>query len=266
MKAVISDILTVVKCPVTGADLKYKDNHLESENGAIYTINDGIVDLVAKSDSDSQLKTEISYDSLSQNKYDRIVGNGLFLRLVWGFDKKKVSVFPEFAGVIPDGIVLDVPCGTGLYNIEAYERKSTSIFIALDYSLGMLKMARKKCLEAGVENVVFVRGDVSNLPFKDKSINGCLSLNGFHVFPNPSQGAMEIGRTLMTDAPMIMTVACSEERVFSDFMINNVMIPRGFFNNKLPRSTYQKMLINANFDNFEVQMFGAIMLAKCIQK
>jgi len=263
MKASINDILNIIKCPITGSNLSFHDNCLKSEEGLIYKIYDGIIDLVVNNNDDKQSEIESSYNSFSVDKYDRVVNNRLFLKLVWGFDKNKISHLSESISEFSDGTILDVPCGTAFFGIEAYKEKPNSLFIAFDYSIGMLKVAKKRCNEAGIQNVIFIRGDVGNLPFKDNSLNGCLSLNGFHAFPKPDEGAIEIGRTLMTNAPMLMTVVCSDERKISDFMINKVMIPRGFFNNSLPMNTYKNMLINANFNNFDIQMLGALMFVNC---
>ncbi|GEM_PF-4305271 len=104
---------------------------------------------------------------------------------------------------------------------------------------------------------------MGNLPFKDNSLNGCLSLNGFHAFLKPEEGAREISRTLMKDAPMLMTVACSGERKFSDFIIDKIMIPRGFFTSSLGINAYKQMLINADFQGFNIQMLGALMFVNC---
>ncbi len=262
MKASIDKVLNIFKCPQTGSNLNFHVDYLESEEGLTYKITDGIIDFVVKSNDDKQAEIEESYNSFSVDKYDRVVKNALFLKLVWGVNKSKIPYFAESISKFSDGSILDVPCGTAFFGIEAYKAKPNSLFIALDYSIGMLRVAKKRCEEAGIENVIFVRGDVSNLPFKDKSLDGCFSLNGFHAFPKPEEGAKDIGRILKSDAPMIMTVACSNERKFSDFMINKVMIPRGFFNNSIPMSSYKKMLENANFHNFDIEMIGALMVAK----
>jgi len=264
MGADIRDLLDIFKCPITGSKLSYKDNYLQSEEGAIYSNIDGIFDFLVN--NDKQAEIENSYNLFSVGKYDRFIESKLFLNLIWGVNNRNKTYISEYINEYLNGTILDVPCGTAYFGIEAYKTKPKNIFIAYDYSIGMLRVARKRCHEAGIKNVIFIRGDVGRLPVKDSCLNGCLSLNGFHAFPEPDEGANEIGRTLMKDAPMLMTVACSGERKFSDFMINKVMIPRGFFSNSLPMNVYKNILLNANFNNFDIYMFGALMFVKFNQK
>ena len=108
----------------------------------------------------------------------------------------------------------------------------------------------------------FIRADVARLPIADGSIDACLSMAGFHAFPDPSAAAREIGRALRPGGSLSTTIACSGERWVSDMMIERVMKPRGFFSNGLPAETYRRYLRDAGFDDLRVHMAGAVMLAR----
>ena len=74
---------------------------------------------------------------------DAFVNNRLFLKLVWGVGQKQIPYLSEsIKSRLPDGTVLDIPCGTALFGIQAYTEKPNNIFIAFDYSIGMLRMAK----------------------------------------------------------------------------------------------------------------------------
>jgi excisionase family DNA binding protein len=70
--------------------------------------------------------------------------------------------------VYPVGsLVLEAGCGVGAQTVALAARSPQANFIALDISENSLREAKKRVEEAGLRNVVFVRGDVYDLPFTD---------------------------------------------------------------------------------------------------
>jgi excisionase family DNA binding protein len=64
-------------------------------------------------------------------------------------------------------LVLEAGCGVGAQTVALAARSPQANFIALDISENSLREAKKRVEEAGLRNVVFVRGDVYDLPFTD---------------------------------------------------------------------------------------------------
>ena len=102
--------------------------------------------------------------------------------------------------LLPDerGLVLDLGCGTGLYT----ERLRSMGFdvISLDYSMEMLRVAKKKI--AGE----FIRGDAVSLPFRDSSFDGIVAITSFEFFPDPEKAIEEMKRVTKSGGFIIVGV------------------------------------------------------------
>jgi len=262
MKVRINDIASIFKCPESNTDIIINDNTATSRTGKKYNIDDGIIDLCPGSPSLSLDTTRKSYDKVATTGYDRFVSSHIIMKCLWGVNLNKAYSIYDRLYDYPDGIFLDVPSGTGLFSSQLYLSKPDSTFVAVDYSMGMLKEAKKRCKQSDIRNVVFVRADVANLPFRMNSFDACFSINGFHVFPDPVKAASEIESTLKKDAVMAVISACSGQRWFSDLIIRKVMLPRGLFNSELTVSDYMNLFETAGFD-VRIETMGAMIYANC---
>ena len=66
---------------------------------------------------------------------------------------------------VPDdfeGVLLDVPVGTGTFTFAKYRKLNKARIIAVDSSLAMLQKAQERYAEHGIHNVAFIRGNVAN--------------------------------------------------------------------------------------------------------
>ena len=116
------------------------------------------------------------------NKYDRISKNLSFGIISW-WQRELVKDLEK------PGVVLDLACGTG--EIAALISDRADFVIGLDYSLPMLKVARKKLPE-----IPFIRGDALNLPFKENSFDTVLVSLGLRHFDNNDRALREMKRIL----------------------------------------------------------------------
>lgn len=125
------------------------------------------------------------YDSRAR-AYDRMIGSRLYNRLFWGSAPDEYRAFARQAVASSEsGWLLDAGCGTLLLTADAYAAAPHRPVIALDKSLGMLQRARERLIEinpAASEHVVFVQGDLLDLPFKDKSFRTVMSMGMLHLF------------------------------------------------------------------------------------
>ncbi len=81
--------------------------------------------------------------------------------------------------LIKDGdLFLDLCTGTGSVAIEIAKRGKRAV--GVDFSKGMIKKAREKAALMGLNNLYFVVGDVTNLPFKDHTFDGCSFSHAFY--------------------------------------------------------------------------------------
>lgn len=266
MKVKINDIATYLKCPESCSELFVHDKILENSSGGKYEIVDGIADLATGNGSDNQSFIDKSYNKLYKKGYDRFISNHLIMKILWGVNLNRAYAYFDRLYDYPDGLFLDVPCGTGLHSTQLYLSKPDSIFVAADYSMNMLKEAKSRCKQADIRNVVFIRADVTNLPFIPECFDACFSLNGFHVFPQPQKAASEIASVMKKNATFAMTAACSEERKISDFVIKHIMIPKGYFNHRLPARTYEKMIREAGLGITLTEKMGAMIYCRAIKE
>lgn len=118
--------------------------------------------------------------------YDLVVGNSLYNRLVWG---NWPSAYRDFCmqslASAPDGIILDAGCGSLVFTAGAYAQAENELVVLLDRSLGMLEQGRNRIIKIRgyvPDNIVFVQGDIFNLPFKDHVFDVVSSFGVVHIF------------------------------------------------------------------------------------
>ena len=95
-------------------------------------------------------------------------------------------------GITPksEGAVLDLACGTGILFPKLSKRFKK--VVGLDYSLPMLKEAKKK----EIENTFIVRGDALKLPFKEEVFDAVVISLGLRHFSDVEGALFETFRVL----------------------------------------------------------------------
>lgn len=96
--------------------------------------------------------------------------------------------------------VLECACGTGAISI--YIAPKCKKLYASDYSIGMLKQARKK-LNA-FDNVEFKKVDITNIKAKDKSFDVVVAGNVIHLLPEPQVALEELARVCKDGGKLII--------------------------------------------------------------
>ena len=235
------ELTDILVCPRTGNRLSFDDGdsvvHVENSD-VTYPIVDGIVDFCP------EVRDTVSraYDAFA-SRYDAYMMSAtsgrmfisMFMRVcdqvVWGssvdlgFVDTVLSHLPsEF-----DGVLLDVPVGTGVFTSSPYAGVPSATIIAVDYSMGMLQEARKRFLEHGVSNVRLFRADVANLPVRDGAVDMVLSMNGLHVFADKQRAVAEMRRVVCEQGTLVACGYVRGVRRLSDWFVNHFMVRRGFF-------------------------------------
>ena len=114
---------------------------------------------------------------------------GLYIRRIREFsDTRKMKV-------------LDIGTGPGLFPIIL--GKDGHDVTAIDYSDGMLEMARENCRKAGVESKI-MKMDAQHLEFPDKTFDLIVSRKVLWNLPDPVQAYREWLRVLKDDGKMIL--------------------------------------------------------------
>ena len=253
------EVAKVLKCPKTGNKLKFSDTDsiVSVENSDItYPVIDGIVDFCPG----ARDAVSASYDGIA-SRYDAyITSSGLLWKaldkFVW---RTKVSVAyfnSRFLPFLPDqfdGVLLDVPVGTGVFTDSLYARFPNATIIAVDYSMGMLKKAKDRFEEQGLKNVCFVRADVANLPLTNGAVDIVLSMNGLHAFPDKQHAISEMRRVLCEDGSLIGSCYVKGDRKLSDWFVKYIAARKGFFNPPF----YTKDNIGSQLDQRQLFLLSA---------
>jgi SAM-dependent methyltransferase/uncharacterized protein YbaR (Trm112 family) len=95
----------------------------------------------------------------------------------------------------PDGPVLDLACGTGLFARRLARDASLPPVVALDVSKPMIEEGVAQAREAGVM-VDFLRAEAPELPFQDQSFGAVLQTGALHLIADASRLFLEVGRVL----------------------------------------------------------------------
>jgi ubiquinone/menaquinone biosynthesis C-methylase UbiE len=95
-----------------------------------------------------------------------------------------------------DNRVLDIGTGTGRLGLLLYDKLPRGSVVGVDSGRGMLKLAREKTLNQGIENYLLVRGEAESLPFQRLVFDSVCLMMSFHHFASPEKATGEIYRIL----------------------------------------------------------------------
>lgn len=229
------ELTEILRCPNTGHKLRFDDANsvvVVEDSPITYPVIDGVVDFCPEAKD----VVSASYDGFA-SKYDSYMTSSslsmkLFNMLFWGASddfesaKKVLSYLPsEF-----DGVLLDVPVGTGVFTESLYARYPNATIIAADYSIGMLQQAKRRFEKQGLNNICFVRADVANLPVIDGAVDIVLSMAGLHAFPDKQAAVAEMGRVLHPDGSLVASCYVKGNSWRCDWFVKHFGVRKGFFN------------------------------------
>ncbi|HEX2086443.1 MAG TPA: class I SAM-dependent methyltransferase [Solirubrobacteraceae bacterium] len=92
--------------------------------------------------------------------------------------------------------LLDVPCGGGTLLPRLREQGFAGVVIESDLGAAMLRRAAQLRDRLADGSTVLLRADAQDLPLRDASVDGAVSLNGLHCMPDPRAFVDELGRVV----------------------------------------------------------------------
>ena len=105
--------------------------------------------------------------------------------------------------------VLDVACGPGNFSREfARVVGDTGLVVGIDASLTMVRRAAQDSRNADVDNLVFVRGDAVDLPFKKQSFDAVCCFAALHLFADPFKALDSMRRVLTPGGRIAIFTTC----------------------------------------------------------
>jgi ubiquinone/menaquinone biosynthesis C-methylase UbiE len=132
----------------------------------------------------------------------RLLGYGYAYRAMWRSLKNTgmLSLWKDNSHICDCGI------GTAALSLSLVQTLHSSLQITgIDLSSEMLNIAHQKLDQANVSHHL-CHGNVSQIPFSDRSFNGVISAHMLEHLPDPSQGLKEMVRVLHPGAPLVLVV------------------------------------------------------------
>ncbi len=120
-------------------------------------------------------------------------------------DEKALRLIVDASGVSSDDTVLDVACGPGIVTCElaAVARRATGI----DLTPAMIERARALQLEKKLSNITWHVGDVSQLPYGDRTFSIVVSRYALHHMARPGAVFAEMNRVCKTGGKVLVVDA-----------------------------------------------------------
>jgi ubiquinone/menaquinone biosynthesis C-methylase UbiE len=227
--------MEILRCPQTGNRLQFSDCdsvvHV-ARSDVTYPVIDGIIDFCPGAVD----KVSTAYDKVA-DRYDAILTRPRILTricntIVWGLsdDNTYADTVLSYLPSDFDGILLDVPVGTGVFTSPLYAKFPKATIIGIDLSMGILQKARERFDRDGLTNVYLLRADAANLPPRNDAVDLVLSMNGWHVFTDKQRAVAEIGRVLRKHGTLIACGYVKGARKLSDWFVKHFGARKGFIN------------------------------------
>jgi SAM-dependent methyltransferase len=169
--------------------------------------SDGYVDLLGGNDAIGRHPGQRVFGSrLLPFIYERI-WRPLVARMFffgWGLKvAEEQQITADLLGLSPTDRVIDVGCGTGNYSRYLAGSAADGLVVGIDASEAMIAAAGKR----GGERLVYVRGDASNLPFRDGEFDAVCCVGVLHMLDQPMDALAEMTRVLAPGGRLVVVTS-----------------------------------------------------------
>ena len=118
-------------------------------------------------------------------------------------DERRIA--RRMLGLLPGDHVLDVACGTGHFARDFARVAGDGLVVGLDASATMLERALR---EPPAENLAYVRGDASALPFADDTFDAVCCFAALYLIEDPMAAIEEFVRVLAPGGRIALLSSC----------------------------------------------------------
>ena len=170
----------------------------------------------------SDIEVANTYDTGFGNIYDWVACNPVYNRLIWGYSIAKFATLVHNAlNLSSNGYVLDLGCGSLAFTAKTYIQYSDRPVILVDQSLKMLRIAKSRLIKLNgkvPDNMVFLRADALQLPFKPDSFNTIISLNLLHCLDDTKKLVIDLKNILSENGKMYFTTLVKNNRLADKYL------------------------------------------------
>lgn len=146
--------------------------------------------------------------------------------------------------------VLECACGTGAISVSI--ASASASLIATDFSLKMIKEAKKKCKK--MNNIVFEQADIMNLRFEDNFFDVVVAGNVIHLLSQPKQAMKELERVCKVNGTLIIPTYINESETSSRLAVKFLEKLGAKFNRQFDLHSYQTFFMQMGYTNVEYQV------------
>lgn len=228
------DWTDILRCPKTGNRLRFDEAFSlmrVEQSEAAYPVTNDIVHFCP----DAHDKVSASYDRIAPRYDPHITASSIRTKalgwIIWG-RASDLDPMEEVLSLLPsrfDGVLLDVPVGTGVFTAPLYRRYPEATIIGVDCSMNMLRKAQVHFHEQGVNNVHLLKADAAHLPLRDAAADMVVSMNGWHAFADKHGAVVEMKRVLSADGRLIACGYVQGSRRRSDWFVRHFGVRHGYF-------------------------------------
>jgi len=115
-------------------------------------------------------------------------------------------------------VVLDFACGSGSITCEIADHVEE--IHAIDSSLGMIELAKRRGTELGIENLNFTQSTIFNDGFKKESFDAILAFNILHLVEDQEKVIQKINELLKPGGLFISATSCLGEKIFMGSLLS----------------------------------------------
>jgi SAM-dependent methyltransferase len=143
------------------------------------------------------------------------------------YDQKQLALVPEsarsgalgvgnhlrHADIKPGEVILDLGCGAGIDSvIAAHETGPTGRVIGLDFLPEMLQKTERAAVEAGLDNISTLEGEMESIPLPDDSVDHVISNGVINLSARKMRVLSECARVLRTEGRLCVSDLTIEEK------------------------------------------------------
>ena len=180
-----------------------------SRRPAVAHLEDGYLDLLGEEDpTGAHPGQRLMLSSALALIYERLwrpLGGRVLMGASGPRMRDEYSVALDMLELSPSDRVLDVGCGPGNFTRNFARAAGAGIVVGLDASRTMLARAVQ---ETDADNVTYLRGDASALPFSDASFDAICCFAALYLIERPMRAVDEIARVLAPGGRVALLSSC----------------------------------------------------------
>lgn len=147
--------------------------------------------------------------------------------------------------------VIECACGTGM--ITKYIAPKCEELIATDFSIGMLKQAKRNCRD--FPNVKIKKANIMELKYKDEEFDKVIAGNVIHLLDEPDAALSELERVCKKGGKIIIPTYVNNENIGKPSKFVRIIEKFGAgFKCQFNYKTYKDFFVKAGYSDVEYKL------------